>query len=125
VAAAVDIRDDVQCPVSGIERGVVWGAKDICALWQLGVKVTINFAKCRASKRLIANTLRGVQKAACLNEYSRPNPSKMPSYNGSCLCGGVKFTISADPVILLSCFCEHCSKGAGGPNQLVSRSAAR
>jgi hypothetical protein len=40
-------------------------------------------------------------------------------YSGSCLCGGVRFTIASEPAAVLSCFCGHCSKGAGGTHQVV------
>lgn len=44
----------------------------------------------------------------------------MPApYSGKCLCGGVRLTVKSEPVTVLSCFCVHCSKGAGGCNQLV------
>ncbi|CAI4214111.1 unnamed protein product [Parascedosporium putredinis] len=43
----------------------------------------------------------------------------MPApYSGQCLCGGVALTVKSEPVTVLSCFCVHCSKGAGGCNQL-------
>ena len=40
--------------------------------------------------------------------------------NGSCLCEGVKFQVQGDPENVISCFCSHCSKNAGGPSQYVS-----
>lgn len=40
-------------------------------------------------------------------------------YTGSCLCGSVRLNITSEPVAVLSCFCEHCTKGAGGTHQLV------
>ncbi|GKU12133.1 hypothetical protein FLAG1_09531 [Fusarium langsethiae] len=45
------------------------------------------------------------------------------SYSGECLCGAVKFMISSGPVAVLSCFCNHCSKGAGGFQQLIGKFA--
>ncbi|KAH7469506.1 hypothetical protein FOMA001_g14567 [Fusarium oxysporum f. sp. matthiolae] len=46
----------------------------------------------------------------------------MPApYSGQCLCGNVKFTISSEPVTVLSCFCEHCCIGAGGTHQLIGK----
>ncbi|KAL2128289.1 hypothetical protein VTI74DRAFT_9390 [Chaetomium olivicolor] len=44
-------------------------------------------------------------------------------YSGSCLCGGIRFTIASEPTTILSCFCEHCSKGAGGTNQIIAKFA--
>ncbi|KAK4118548.1 hypothetical protein N657DRAFT_628326 [Parathielavia appendiculata] len=48
----------------------------------------------------------------------------MPApYFGSCLCGGIQLTVASEPTAVLSCFCEHCSKGAGGTNQIVAKFA--
>ncbi|KAK3391286.1 Mss4-like protein [Podospora didyma] len=45
----------------------------------------------------------------------------MPApYTGKCLCGGVHLKISSEPVTVVSCHCGHCSKGAGGTNQVVA-----
>ncbi|RSL63234.1 hypothetical protein CEP54_005323 [Fusarium duplospermum] len=50
----------------------------------------------------------------------------MPApYSGRCLCAAVKFSISSEPVTVLSCFCEHCSKGAGGAHQLIGKFATK
>ncbi|EYB21995.1 hypothetical protein FG05_30640 [Fusarium graminearum] len=43
------------------------------------------------------------------------------SYSGECLCGAVKFIIFSEPIAVLSCFCQHCSKGAGGLQQLIGK----
>ena len=44
----------------------------------------------------------------------------MPSpYEGICLCESVCFRVASEPLMVFSCFCNHCSKGAGGPNQVV------
>ncbi|CAG9954491.1 unnamed protein product [Clonostachys rosea f. rosea IK726] len=46
----------------------------------------------------------------------------MPApYSGRCLCGGVSLNIYAEPAVVLSCFCTHCSKGAGGANQVIAK----
>ncbi|KAI1441372.1 hypothetical protein F5Y02DRAFT_399966 [Annulohypoxylon stygium] len=46
----------------------------------------------------------------------------MPStYKGSCLCGNIQLNISAPPKTVISCFCEHCSRGAGGTNQVIAK----
>ncbi|CEI62170.1 unnamed protein product [Fusarium venenatum] len=45
------------------------------------------------------------------------------SYSGECLCGAVQFAISSEPIAVLSCFCKHCSKGAGGFQQLIGKFA--
>ncbi|KAK2778507.1 hypothetical protein CKAH01_11752 [Colletotrichum kahawae] len=44
----------------------------------------------------------------------------MPSFTGSCLCGGILVSISSTPVTIFTCFCDHCCKGAGGTHQVVS-----
>ncbi|KAK4235177.1 Mss4-like protein [Achaetomium macrosporum] len=44
-------------------------------------------------------------------------------YSGRCLCGGIRFTIASEPSAILSCFCEHCSKGAGSTNQIIAKFA--
>ncbi|KAI9162789.1 Sorbicillinoid biosynthetic cluster transcription factor sor3 [Paramyrothecium foliicola] len=50
----------------------------------------------------------------------------MPApYLGSCLCGGVNIEIASEPVAILSCFCDHCSKGAGGTNQILAKFAEK
>ncbi|CAI4214112.1 unnamed protein product [Parascedosporium putredinis] len=50
----------------------------------------------------------------------------MPApYSGQCLCGGVALTVKSEPVTVLSCFCVHCSKGAGGCNQLIAKFATK
>lgn len=45
-------------------------------------------------------------------------------HSGACLCGAIKVDISIDPIAVLSCFCEHCNKGAGAPNQVVRNAPA-
>ncbi|KAK3318717.1 Mss4-like protein [Apodospora peruviana] len=42
-------------------------------------------------------------------------------YEGKCLCGGIRFTISSEPSFVGSCYCLHCIKGSGGVNQVVGR----
>ncbi|KAI6083032.1 hypothetical protein F4821DRAFT_245732 [Hypoxylon rubiginosum] len=46
-------------------------------------------------------------------------------YKGACLCGDVRLTISAEPKSVLSCFCNDCSKGAGGTNQVIAKFSAK
>jgi len=36
-------------------------------------------------------------------------------YTGSCLCGGVRYTLSAEPGPIEVCYCHMCRKGSGGP----------
>ncbi|KFA56279.1 hypothetical protein S40293_00028 [Stachybotrys chartarum IBT 40293] len=46
----------------------------------------------------------------------------MPTpYSGRCLCGSVQFVITSEPAAVMSCYCEHCSKGAGGTNQIIAK----
>ncbi|KZT51997.1 hypothetical protein CALCODRAFT_442262 [Calocera cornea HHB12733] len=40
-----------------------------------------------------------------------------PLYIGACLCGGVSFTMMAEPSGINNCFCTDCRKNAGGPMQ--------
>ncbi|OIW31447.1 hypothetical protein CONLIGDRAFT_318586 [Coniochaeta ligniaria NRRL 30616] len=48
-----------------------------------------------------------------------------PPYTGKCLCGAINFTIASEPLAVLSCFCQHCSKGAGSTNQLIAKFACK
>jgi hypothetical protein len=36
-------------------------------------------------------------------------------YTGSCLCGGVRYTLSAEPGPIEICYCQMCRKASGGP----------
>jgi len=36
-------------------------------------------------------------------------------YTGSCLCGGVRYTLSAEPGPIEVCYCQMCRKASGGP----------
>jgi len=38
-------------------------------------------------------------------------------YRGSCLCGGISFTMASPPIEVGNCFCPDCQKNAGGPFQ--------
>lgn len=42
------------------------------------------------------------------------------THTGTCLCGGVSFTVQGQPNAVFCCYCGDCSKGAGGPCQIVS-----
>ncbi|CAK7227929.1 hypothetical protein SBRCBS47491_006732 [Sporothrix bragantina] len=46
-----------------------------------------------------------------------------PASHGSCLCGNVSFTAASEPLAVLMCYCIHCSKGAGGPGQVIAKMA--
>ncbi|KAI3530424.1 hypothetical protein CTAM01_12217 [Colletotrichum tamarilloi] len=43
------------------------------------------------------------------------------SFRGSCLCGGIEIQTSSTPLAVLSCFCIHCSKSAGGSHQIIAK----
>ncbi|KAK1621678.1 Mss4-like protein [Colletotrichum phormii] len=43
------------------------------------------------------------------------------SLRGSCLCGGIQIQTSSGPLTVFSCFCSHCSKGAGGSHQTIAK----
>ncbi|MBN4075566.1 MAG: aldehyde-activating protein [SAR86 cluster bacterium] len=38
----------------------------------------------------------------------------MESYNGGCLCGAVRFTAKAKPIVTRACWCHLCQKLASG-----------
>lgn len=38
----------------------------------------------------------------------------MPSIAGSCLCGTISYTSSAEPALTAFCHCRHCQKTGGG-----------
>jgi len=38
----------------------------------------------------------------------------MPSISGSCLCGAVRYTSSAQPALTAFCHCRSCQKAGGG-----------
>lgn len=40
-------------------------------------------------------------------------------YPGSCLCGGVRFYLSGEPLKKVACYCDHCRKSSGGLGQMV------
>ena len=50
----------------------------------------------------------------------------MPTFHGSCLCGGVRFELTGAPDRLRHCHCESCKKlsGGGGTVNLRLRSSA-
>lgn len=40
---------------------------------------------------------------------------KRSSYNGSCFCGAVQFTVSGEPVAMGYCHCDSCRHWSAGP----------
>lgn len=40
-------------------------------------------------------------------------------YPGSCLCGGVRFYVTDEPLKRVACYCVHCRKSSGGPGKMV------
>ena len=38
---------------------------------------------------------------------------------GSCLCGAVEITVSAEPIFVGKCYCTDCQKGSGGGHNTV------
>jgi hypothetical protein len=40
---------------------------------------------------------------------------KTASYNGSCFCGAVQFTVSGEPVAMGYCHCDSCRHWSAGP----------
>lgn len=37
----------------------------------------------------------------------------MTSHNGGCLCGGLRYQVSADPLWVTACFCRFCQRATG------------
>ena len=46
-------------------------------------------------------------------------PIPDPPYTGSCLCGAVRYTLTARPLAMNACHCDDCKKTSGGTNLLV------
>lgn len=44
---------------------------------------------------------------------------KSKQYPGSCLCGGVRFSLTGEPLKKVFCYCDHCRKSSGGTGQMV------
>jgi len=38
----------------------------------------------------------------------------MPTIEGRCLCGDVRYTSTAEPVVVALCHCTHCQRQSGG-----------
>jgi len=38
----------------------------------------------------------------------------MPKIEGRCLCGDVRYTSAAEPVVVALCHCTHCQRQSGG-----------
>ena len=49
---------------------------------------------------------------------TRP-PIPRPPYTGSCLCGQVRWTLSARPLAINACHCTDCKKTTGATNVLM------
>ena len=49
----------------------------------------------------------------------------MPAHTGMCLCGSVRYTVDADPVIARICWCRTCQKISGNGTANVLFPAAR
>lgn len=50
----------------------------------------------------------------------------MVEYAGGCLCGRLRYTLSADPVVTAVCHCRNCQKAGGAPfstNMIVPNAA--
>ena len=50
--------------------------------------------------------------------------SVTPHYTGSCLCGGVRFELTAELEPIEVCYCQMCRKASGGPLAANSSIAA-
>ncbi len=48
-------------------------------------------------------------------QRSPEDPLTTPHYTGSCLCGGVRYELTAEPGPIEVCYCLMCRKASGGP----------
>ena len=46
-------------------------------------------------------------------------PIPDPPYEGSCLCGAVRYRVNARPATMGACHCDACKKMSGGTNLFV------
>ncbi len=46
-------------------------------------------------------------------------PIPPPPYHGGCLCGAVRYELTAKPVAVLACHCSDCKKMSGATNLLM------
>ena len=46
-------------------------------------------------------------------------PIPNPPYTGGCLCGAVRYTLSAWPLAVNACHCNDCKKTSGATNVLM------
>ena len=44
----------------------------------------------------------------------------MGSTKGGCLCGGVTYEVSGEPMFAVHCACENCQKGTGGGHSSIA-----
>lgn len=42
----------------------------------------------------------------------------MPRIEGGCLCGAVRYTSEAEPMLQVNCYCENCRKNTGGSHSV-------
>lgn len=42
----------------------------------------------------------------------------MPRIEGGCLCGAVRYSSDADPVLLANCYCSNCRKNSGSSHSV-------
>ncbi|TPX07931.1 uncharacterized protein E0L32_010386 [Thyridium curvatum] len=42
-------------------------------------------------------------------------------YYGSCLCGGITYTLTGEPEQVVACYCSHCQKNAGSKYQIFAK----
>lgn len=45
--------------------------------------------------------------------------TKPPTRTGGCLCGQVRYTMSADPQMCVTCHCKNCQKQAGSALSII------
>ncbi len=48
-------------------------------------------------------------------QRSPEDPATTSRYSGSCLCGAVRYELTAEPGPIEVCYCQMCRKASGGP----------
>lgn len=68
------------------------------------------------SRRHVLPTKRWQTCVPTLLSFNRPHPHRMSHrYAGSCLCGGVRFTLLGPLAPIQVCHCSQCRQAQGGP----------
>jgi hypothetical protein len=65
--------------------------------------------------RVARQTLAGGRATSPLGRTIMGTDRVAPHYTGSCLCGGVRFELTAELGPIEVCYCQMCRKASGGP----------